>query len=205
MLIFIDDSGDPGFKLGDGSSDYFVISLLIFDDHLEAEKMAVAIKTLRRNLGFPDTVEFKYAKSRPKVRAAFMKEIRQYDFRIRSIVVNKNLIYSRELQTKKEAFYAYFIKSVIKYSEGTIENAKIRIDGSGDRSFKQQFKNYLRKELNQGELKVMKNCKFLDSKSDVLIQAADMVAGATRRRYENETEPPYELLSERIEDEWLFQ
>ncbi len=26
MLIFVDDSGDPGFKLGKGSSDVFVIA-----------------------------------------------------------------------------------------------------------------------------------------------------------------------------------
>jgi hypothetical protein len=60
MLVFIDDSGDAGFKLGRGSSDFFVISAMIFYDNLEAEKMAVAIKELRRDLGFSDRVEFKY-------------------------------------------------------------------------------------------------------------------------------------------------
>lgn len=30
MLIFIDDSGDPGFKMDAGSSHFFVIALLIF-------------------------------------------------------------------------------------------------------------------------------------------------------------------------------
>ena len=48
MLIFIDDSGDPGFKLDKGSSAFFVIALIIFDDELEAEKVALAIKELRR-------------------------------------------------------------------------------------------------------------------------------------------------------------
>jgi hypothetical protein len=62
-LVFIDDSGDPGFKLGKGSSDFFIISAVIFDDTLEAEKTALAIKTLRRELGFSDKVEFKFNKS----------------------------------------------------------------------------------------------------------------------------------------------
>ncbi len=39
MLVFIDDSGDAGFKLGKGSSEFFVISAVIFDDNLEAEKL----------------------------------------------------------------------------------------------------------------------------------------------------------------------
>lgn len=60
MLVFIDDSGDPGFKFDKGSSEYFVISMVIFDDELEAEKIAVAIKELRRKIGFPDDVEFRF-------------------------------------------------------------------------------------------------------------------------------------------------
>ena len=63
MLVFIDDSGDPGFKFERGSSRYFIVLILIFNDELEAEKTAVAIKELRRNLGFPDDAEFKFSKS----------------------------------------------------------------------------------------------------------------------------------------------
>ncbi len=205
MLIFIDDSGDPGFKLEKESSQFFVISLLIFDDTLEAEKAAVAIKKLKRKLGFPDTVEFKYAKSRPKIRKEFLKTLSKFSFRIRALVVNKNLIYSPELQSKKEKFYGYFIKTAIKYSNSTILNAKIKIDGSGDRAFRQQFQAYLRKELNAGEVKIMKNCKFVDSKENVLIQAADMVAGAIRRKHELDDMEPYKLIRQHIEDEWPFQ
>jgi hypothetical protein len=46
MLVFIDDSGDPGFKIGKGSTSHFIISMVIFADELEAEKTAVAIKCL---------------------------------------------------------------------------------------------------------------------------------------------------------------
>lgn len=155
MLIFIDDSGDPGFKLDKGSSEFFVISLLIFDDDLEAEKMAVAIKEFRRKLGFPDSQEFKFNKSRPEVRLAFLKTISQFSFRVRSLVVDKSKIYSSELRTKRESFYAYFIKTALKNSNNTIENAKIRIDGGGDRAFRKQFLTYLRKELNVNELKIV--------------------------------------------------
>ena len=56
MLIFIDDSGDPGFKINKGASAFFVIACVIFKDELEAEKSAVALKQFRRKLKFPDTV-----------------------------------------------------------------------------------------------------------------------------------------------------
>lgn len=37
MLVFLDDSGDPGFKLDRGSSAFFVIACVIFEDKLDAE------------------------------------------------------------------------------------------------------------------------------------------------------------------------
>ena len=43
MLIFLDDSGDPGFKVKKGSSPCFVIALAIFDDHLEARVNAKTV------------------------------------------------------------------------------------------------------------------------------------------------------------------
>ncbi len=43
-----------------GSSEVFVISLVIFDDDFEAEKTALAIKEIRRQLRFPDDMEFKF-------------------------------------------------------------------------------------------------------------------------------------------------
>ncbi|HKZ35403.1 MAG TPA: DUF3800 domain-containing protein, partial [Patescibacteria group bacterium] len=68
MLVFVDDSGDPGFNLEKGASKFFVIACIIFDDELQAEKTAVAIKELRRELKFPDEVEFKFNKSKQRVR-----------------------------------------------------------------------------------------------------------------------------------------
>jgi len=101
MLVFIDDSGDPGFKLEKGSSAIFVISCVIFDDELEAEKTAVAIKEFRRELKFPDDVEFKFSKSSKGIRCKFLKKINPFQFKVRSIVIKKSLIRSEELKNNK--------------------------------------------------------------------------------------------------------
>src|SRR5438874_1920901 len=71
MLIFVDDSGDPGFRFDKGSSSIFVIALVIFNDTLEAEKTSVAIKELRRKLKVSDFYEFKFNKTNRKFRNAF--------------------------------------------------------------------------------------------------------------------------------------
>lgn len=148
MLIFIDDSGDAGFKLDKGSTPFFVIACIIFDDDLEALKLKVVIKEYRRKIKFADTVEFKFFKSSRKIRLGFLNEINSGKFRIRAIVIDKTKIRSDELKNNKSSFYSYAIKLVLKNNNGTINNAKIRIDGSGDRIFKKSFLSYLRKQLN---------------------------------------------------------
>src|SRR3989344_441320 len=117
MLVFVDDSGDPGFKLEKGSSRFFVIALLIFQDELEAEKTAVAIKGLRRSLKFPDSVEFKFHKSSSRVRVKFLETINRFPFKIRCLIIDKTKIHSQELRHNKETFYSYAIKTALKHSE----------------------------------------------------------------------------------------
>src|SRR3989344_4532555 len=207
MLVFLDDSGDPGFKLYKGSTKYFIIAMVIFDDDLEAEKTAIAIKELRRELKWPDYREFRFYKSSRDIRLRFLEKIKHFNFRIRALVVDKSIIRSDELRANKDKFYAYFIKEVLKHSGRTIKDAKVKIDGSGDRIFRRNFLSYLRRELNDGERTIMKHCKMEDSKTNVLIQFADMAAGAINRSYsdKNDAKEYKSIIAKRIEDEWSFK
>jgi len=209
MLVFIDDSGDPGFKFNKGSSKVFVIACVIFDDKLEAEKTAVAIKEFRRKIKFPDTMEFKFNKSSKKVRKGFLIKVSKYKFRIRAIVMQKEKIYGRELRRSKESFYSYAIKMVLKYDDQTLKNVKIKLDGHGERIFRRKLTTYLRRELNIRQEKVISQLRFVDSKTNVLIQLADMVAGAIYRKHtsnKKDADIYYSILKKhkRIQDCWTF-
>ena len=208
MLVFIDDSGDPGFKLDKGSTSHFIIAMVIFNDELEAEKTAVAIKELKREIGFREQTEFRFFKTRRDFRIKFLKTINKFDFRIRCLVVDKSIIYSNELKKDKNSFYAYFIKEVLKNNNNSILNAKIRMDGSGNRVFRKNFFAYLRRELNNKNKKIMRNCKMVDSKSNVLVQLADMIAGSINRA-QNKKKKDHNIyrniIKKHIEDEWFFR
>ncbi len=207
MLVFIDDSGDPGFKIDRGSSPVFVIACIIFDDELEAERTAVHIKEYRRRLKKSDRFEFKFNKSDKKTRLKFLEEISQFHFRIRVIVFDKAKIQSFELKTSKHSFYNYAIKMVLKHSFGTIKEAKIRLDGHLDRIYKREVIRYLRKELNNREERVFQKLQFVDSKTNVLIQTADMIAGAIHRKYvkrNTDSKDYFAVIRRKVEDLWEF-
>ncbi|MEI7615639.1 MAG: DUF3800 domain-containing protein, partial [Actinomycetota bacterium] len=154
---------------------------VIFDDNLEAEKTAVAIKQIKRDLKFTESTEFKFCKTKQKYRLAFLETIKPFNFAVRSLIVKKSDIRSLELRNNKESFYSYFIKMALKHTNNSIVNASIKIDGSGDRQFRKSFLNYLHRELNDGDMVVVKKCRLVDSKNDVVIQMADMVAGSINR------------------------
>ena len=131
MLVFIDDSGDPGFKLAKGSTAVFVIALVIFDDNLVAEETALSLKKLRRNLSFPDSVEFKYHKSRKEIKRKFLETAAQFDFKIRAILVRKENIHSRFLKDSTDSFFNFVVMQVLKHNQGRIKNARLKFANVG--------------------------------------------------------------------------
>ncbi len=207
MLVFIDDSGDPGFKLGKGSSKCFVITLVIFDDPLEAEKTSLAIKELRRKLKVSDYYEFKFNKMDKKFRENFIETIKHFKFRIRAIVVRKEVIYSQRLKSYKEDFYNYIIMQVLKQSKGVIKKAKLKFDKRGEKSLRNQLRSYLSRELDNKNNNMFSDLKFADSKQNTLIQLADVVAGSIHSYYTDKNKSYLQIFekAKRVEDIWDFK
>lgn len=207
MLVFIDDSGDPGFKLDKGSSAHFVISCVIFDDNLDAEETALKIKRLRRSLNWRDDHEFKFNKTNREIRLSFLNETMNCKFRIRAIVADKSIIRSPELRASKHKFYNYMIKEVLANNGGTLKNARIRLDGHEDRAYKKAATAYFRQQLN-GKSNIIKDMKFVNSQNDNLIQLADMIAGSilrTTQSSKTDSEEYYKVIKKRVEDIWHFK
>lgn len=181
MLVLIDESGDPGFKLVRGSSSHFVIAMVVFDDFEEAERTSSAVAELRMRLGLK--TEFKFSKCHDDVKDAFFDSVCGCRFSVRALVVDKSAIYSETLRERKDRFYNFFVRQLLAHDNGVLTNARIKIDGSGDRTFKKELSAYLRRQLQQGQLH---SVRFAESHRDNLIQLADMASGAIFRSYRPE-------------------
>lgn len=208
MRIFIDESGDTGFKIPKGSTTVFAIALVIFEDDLDAEETALKIKKYRRLLNKRDTYEFKFSKSSKELRISFLNEVKNCRFKVRAIVFTKESIYSNNLRKSKEKFYSYALKSLLEHNNNTIEDACVYVDGLGEREFRKSLTRYLKTYLNSGGKNILKRLKFRDSNKDVLIQLADMVVGAIRKSYDdsvNDSKCYREIIKKRLVDVWDFK
>jgi hypothetical protein len=185
MLVFIDESGDPGMKLQGGSSAYFTVTLLIFEDRDEATAADRRIGLLKREMRLPDYFEFHFANLRNDFREEFLKAVSTYEFFYSSIVINKAKLTGKGFQFA-ESFYKYTCSLVFENVKPLLRAATVIIDGSGSRKFREQLSTYLKKRVStRGGDKLISKVKLQNSRSDNLLQMADMVCGAVARSYGN--------------------
>lgn len=202
MLVVMDESGDPGFKLGRGSTSHFVVAMVRFDDDRAAQQTGACIADLKQRLQING--EIKFSKSPDEVRDQFFAAVRNQEFRARMLVVEKQRLYSERLKRDSDCFYNFFLRLLMSHDHDTLRDARIKVDGSGDRRFKRELASYLRRELAQGKVASL---RFVDSRNDNLIQLADMCAGAVlrARRSDDRRDARWmRQLGPRLENVWDF-
>jgi hypothetical protein len=201
MLVFIDESGCSGFKFSRGSDPVFALAMVVFADSEAASRTDARIQELHEDLGHAG--EFKFSKCRDEVRDGFFNGIRACPFKVRALVVEKDVLYSGKLRADTEAFYSFFVKQIMRCDGGTLENARVRIDGCGDRKFVRALTAYLRRELSDK----IRDVRMSDSERDPLIQLADMSVGAIARSFRKRPDADRwrKQLSPRIQDVWPYK
>ena len=180
MLIFIDESGDPGLKIEAGSSKYFIVALVAFEDYEEALTVDDRISLMRRAQKFPPKFEFHFNKMKPAYRRMFLEAVAHYNFFYFGVVIDK----AKLTESFKESIYKYACGLLLENAKPRLNNAIVVIDGSESRRFRHELKSYLIRKLKDDSGKCfIKKVRVLDSTTTNLLQLADMVVGAVARFY----------------------
>lgn len=171
QLVFIDDSGDPGVK--DNSSSHFVMAAVVFNDDLIAEEVALSLRKFRRHIGWTDDHEYKFNKTKKEYVKQALRLVSQYDFVVYAVVVNK-----ARFDTMPKNLYRDSISELLKVLP--LKNAAIKIDGHAGTNYAKRAVSQIRKNTIVSRGKIA-DIKFADSKENVLIQFADLVASSVFR------------------------
>src|SRR5580704_7251410 len=89
MLVFVDESGDAGMKLGAGSSAWFVATAVIFEDREEALRCDDRVNGIRRELKLSPRYEFHSSQSEKRIRDGFIERVAPFEFFYLSVVLEK--------------------------------------------------------------------------------------------------------------------
>ena len=171
QLVFIDDSGDPGVK--SHSSSHFVMSAVVFNDDLVAEETALTMRKFRRQLGWTDDHEYKFSKTKKDYIKQALRLVSQYDFDVYAVVINK-----AKFHEMPKNLYHDCASELLKLIP--LKKAAIKIDGHAGTNYTKRAISGVRKNANVVAGQIA-DIKFADSKENVLVQLADLVASSIFR------------------------
>ena len=181
QLVFIDDSGDPGFKEG-ASSSTFVLAAALFIDPEIATIVNKEISDYRRSLGWKDEHEFKFRKAPKKIKLRFLEIVSKYHFDIYAVYINKADYPNVFKFSDDEKLYNWTTKELLAIMP--LEEAKVKADGKYGKSYKQRVQTYIRQELNTKDFKKVDDFDIKESNKDNLIQLADIIVGSINRSFQ---------------------
>ncbi len=183
QLVFIDDSGDPGFKKGVSSSN-FVLAAALFMDSETATLVNDAISMYRKSLGWRDEAEFKFRKTNKQIIKQVLKMACGYDLQIYVVYINK-VDYSGILGAlvSHERLYNFATKDLLSLMP--LDGAVVKIDGKYNKTYRRYMRAFIRRELNAERPRVA-DFDASDSKKDNLIQLADLIVGSINRSLQAE-------------------
>jgi len=188
MLVFVDESGDPGFD--PGSSRFFTVALVLFEEEDEALACDRRIGLLRRELRLSDDYEFKFSHNSRRTRTAFLNAVSPYGFFYTAVSLNKQpeKLWGEGFHDPR-SLYLYTCRLVFENAKPFLNQAIVIVDRSGGNDFQYRLARYL-KQRGSAEAGTawIKKIKVQDSKKNNLLQLADYVVGAINRRIEGKPE-----------------
>ena len=187
MLVFVDASGDPGRKILNQSSRFFIVAMVAFDEP-DASSCNDRIDRLRDELGLPLGYEFHFSNNSRKIRRAFLGAISLCKFSYHVYALDKNPdVLTRLGLHRNDSLLNYVLRSACESAIDYLKNAKVVIDGRrGDRTFRNGLRIYLSRTFRSEQCEgLIREVRVRDSRKDNLLQVADFVAGVTNRLVSN--------------------
>ncbi len=184
-------------KLGGGSSEFFVVTAVLFEENDDASKCDERINLIRTELGLSEHFEFHFSKCSKAIRRNFLEKVAAFDFFYFAVVLNKPKLYSPGFQLK-ESLVKYTAKLVFENAKPHLRDAIVVVDASGSKDFRNQLSTYLKRQVNDDRGHgLIKKVKTSRSDGNNLVQLADMVSGAIWRSFKHQDASYRRLVSHR--------
>ena len=183
QFVFIDDSGDAGFKNSD--TNQLIVAAVIVVDENKRKLLADGIDLFRRRLGWINTREFKFNKIKKDLLVELIDFLKGFEFKAYAVVLNKNDIDGNKIPKGKAPVYSYVMKELL-VRVGK-KHQTIIIDGQAEKNYAQKMRTYLRQSLKENGVDKV-TIRFVDSRKESIVQLADIIAGAIARSYKNKTD-----------------
>jgi hypothetical protein len=191
-----DESGDVSFSFEKGASRYFVFAI-IATGYPDALRQLLA--TLRQQANLPAHYEFAFnSLSSASLRRRVFAALAEADFEGWAIIIDKTTLPDSFKVMSGLEFYLYFVTELLRaVPDQTRSGATLILDEFGSPA---RVRNELRRVMAiRGIPRQFKRVQVKRSKSEPLIQIADLVAGAILRRDSKGDVDAYDYIADNMQ------
>lgn len=190
---FGDEAGETGFRFQRGSSTHFVVALVLVN---EPEPLRDFMEQMRHQFRLPKTMELKFNRTSNANRCAFFASLPSHEFVVRALAVDKRILPAAFKKIDKQRFYTFFVSDLLRrIPADELDQANIVLDEFGN---PKTTILGLKRVLRHGKHCVsFRQIIAHRSRSEPLLQLADMVAGAILRFVSREEDTFYTHIATR--------
>jgi hypothetical protein len=190
-----DESGDVSFNFARGASRYFVVTVI---GTQSPDNLRGLLEKLRKDSGLPERYEFGYHRlSSEQLRKRVFSALADAEFDVWAILVDKPSLSEAYKAMSGLDFYLYFVSELIRQIPGQKrEGGTLILDEFG---YPDQTKDELRRIMKARNIDHrFSRISIRRSKSEPLIQIADLIAGAIWRRDTHNDTGAYDVIERKI-------
>ena len=181
---YVDEFGAFGYNFeSEGCSTHFIITAIIVDEKdISVVKQNVEII---RNKYFPngEIKSSRIGKDHRK-RISILNELKVLPFKIFALVCDKRKIFEQSGLRFKPSFYKFINNLAYQELRTSFSNLVITADEVGENDYLQSFAKYIREREVPLSLFDPSLFRFENSKDNLIIQVADIIAGSLAYNYD---------------------
>jgi len=190
-----DESGDVSLNFAKGASRYFVVTMIATKS---PDDLRRTLEKIRADSGLPEIYEFGYHKlSSAQLRKRVFSALSSANFDIWAILVDKSSLPEAFKVMSGLDFYLFFVSELIQQiPDQKREGGTLILDEFG---YPDQTKDELKRIMKARNISHgFRRISIRRSKSEPLIQIADLIAGAIWRRDTHNDTGAYEMIERKI-------
>lgn len=196
--LWIDESGDCGFKFDRGSSRFLVIvAVYALGDK---EDVVDKIEALKVKHGFYTSFEFKFSRCKNALKQECLRTIAQLPIAYKAIVVGKKNVKAPALALHPRELYFEAVRRLLYDNNPALVCATLVIDEAIAKIHRREWGGLLKQYVSR---KIIQKVRQIRSQSECMIQIADMIAGSIARLYEKGDDQWYQLI--RVKEQILIE
>lgn len=210
--LYLDESGDLGFDfVNKKPSRFFTVVILVIKGSENRLLLKAVKKTLRRRLNPKGkrkriVLELKGTKTTLDIKKYFYNQVKELNFSIYAITLNKRRVYDYLIQDKSRV-YNFVVRNLIDHI--SFEGANVRIELIIDKSKSKpeivEFNDYIRRQLEARiDPKIPLNIYHLDSTENTGLQAVDMFSYGIFERHERKRNEWFNVFKSKVRYDTLY-